>query len=188
MPQYGDTTLGMKDKVALPNPLPPKQQAFVDEFVRDFRPTAAVKRAGYNHKKAAQTARRLLEDQRVRVAIDARITERSQRAEVTEQYIITTIQETIERCRQVEPVLDRNGTPVLVKTPQGLLRAAFTFNASGVYDGIRLLGKHQGMFNDAVQHKHSGNVNVIIKKFAEPEPQDITPHPPLIEAEKETVV
>jgi hypothetical protein len=40
---------------------------------------------------------------------------REQRTEITQDYVLTTIRETIERCRQVHPVLDRKGEQVYVR-------------------------------------------------------------------------
>lgn len=147
-------------------PLGPKQRAFVVEFVKDFQPNAAAKRAGYSPRSIGTTTNRLLDNPRVREAIQAEIT--ASRDPMDEEMMVAILEETINRCRQAEPVLDRNGVPKLVKTPQGLLRAAYTFNAKGVYDGIRLLGTQKGLFAGDPT-KVSVDVEVRIRRFSDEE-------------------
>jgi len=77
--------------------------------------------------------------------------ERSQRTEITADYVLTTIVETIERCKQARPVLDRKGDPILVDLPNGEIGAAYTFDSGAILKGAELLGKHLKLFTDKVE-------------------------------------
>lgn len=120
-----------------------QQQRFVEEYLIDLNASDAAIRAGYKHR---QCGRRLMTVEKVVAAIQEAKAERSQRTRVNADYVVNTILETIERCRQAEPVLDRNGEQVIVSTPTGELAPAFVFDAKSVLKGCELLGKHLGMF------------------------------------------
>ncbi len=129
-----------------------KQERFVAEYLIDLNATQAAIRAGYSEKTAEQQGSRLLSNAKVAAAIAEAQTKRSERTEVTQDYVLASIVTTMERCKQAEPVLTRNGEPVLTETPDGDMVPAYTFNASGVLKGAELLGKHLGMFSgDAPQ-------------------------------------
>lgn len=71
---------------------------------------------------------------------------------VTTEYVLKTIVETVERCRQgVRPKYDRSGEQELVETPDGE-GLAFVFDAGNVLKGAELLGRHLKMFTDKVEH------------------------------------
>lgn len=78
--------------------------------------------------------------------------------ELDEAYVLGTIRETVERCRQSDPVLDRKGEQVFTETPDGESAAAYIFDAKNVLRGAELIGKHLGMFKEKVEH--SGKVEV----------------------------
>ena len=138
--------------------LTPKQQRFVDEYLIDLNATQAAIRAGYSEKTAYSVGSENLRKPEVQEAIQEAQEKRVGRTEVTQDYVLKTIVETIERCQQIRPVLDRKGNPVLVEVEEGELKAAFTFDASNVLKGADLLGKHLGMFKDKVEH--SGGITV----------------------------
>jgi hypothetical protein len=71
-----------------------------------------------------------------------------ERTKVTQDYVLETIVETVERCKQASLVLDRKGEPVLVETPSGDLAPAYTFDARAVLKGAELMGRHLKMFTD----------------------------------------
>lgn len=130
----------------------PKQKAFVQEYLIDLNATQAAIRAGYSKKTANEQGCRLLANVKISAAIAAAQGERSERTEITQDYVLNSIFSTMERCKQAEKVTDRSGSPVLVETPQGDMVPAYTFNAAGVLKGAELLGKHLGMFSgDAPQ-------------------------------------
>jgi phage terminase small subunit len=127
-------------------PLTPKQEMFVSEYLIDLNATQAAKRAGYSEKTAEQYGHQLLKKTLVADAIAEAQANRSERTEITQDYVLESIFTTMERCKQAEAVKDKQGQPVLVETPTGDLAPAYTFNAMGVFKGAELLGKHLGMF------------------------------------------
>ncbi len=81
-------------------------------------------------------------------AIAAAQAERSERTEITQDYVLTTIRDTMERCKQAEPVAYQNGNPVMVDTPDGDIVPAYKFDSGAVLKGAELLGRHLAMFTD----------------------------------------
>jgi phage terminase small subunit len=131
--------------------LTPKQQRFVEEYLIDLNATQAATRAGYSARTANEIGAENLTKPSIRSAIDERLAARSARTMIDADYVLTTIHETVERCRQAQQVLDRKGNPVMCETPAGEVVPAYTFDATGVLKGCELLGKHLKMFTDKVQ-------------------------------------
>lgn len=122
------------------------------EYLIDLNATQAAIRAGYSAKTANEQAARMLANVSVAAAVQEAMNARAERIGVNADYVLTTIIETIERCKQAKPVLDRKGEPVLVELPNGECAPAYTFDASSVLKGAELLGKHLKMFTDKVEH------------------------------------
>jgi phage terminase small subunit len=127
-----------------------KQEAFVAEYLIDLDGTKAAARAGYKGKYLHQIAGQVMRKPHVKKLIDEALDERMTRTKITQDYVLEVIQETIERCRQIEPVLDRKGNQVYVENREGKEVPAFTFEHTGVLKGAELLGKHLKMFTDKV--------------------------------------
>ncbi|WP_334181041.1 terminase small subunit [Pseudomonas nitroreducens] len=125
-----------------------KQSRFVDEYLKDLNATQAAIRAGYSAKTAAQQASRLLTDVKVQQYLAKRTKDREKRTVITQDFVLETILETVQRCRQVAPVLDRAGNQVYVETPNGEEAPAFEFDAKNVLKGLELLGKHLRVFSE----------------------------------------
>ena len=125
-----------------------KQQRFVEEYLIDLNATQAAIRAGYSEKTAGQIGEQNLKKLVISAAIETAMAERSERTKVTQDYVLATIVETVERCKQASTVLDRKGEPVLVETPGGDLAPAYTFDARAVLKGAELMGRHLKMFTD----------------------------------------
>ena len=128
-----------------------KQQRFVDEYLIDLNATQAAIRAGYSAKTAAVIGNENLIKPYIADAIAKAQAERSERTEVTQDYVIKTIVETIERCSQAKQVYDKSGEPVMTETPDGDLAPAYRYDATNVLKGAEMLGKHLGMFTDKVE-------------------------------------
>ena len=126
--------------------LTPKQIAFVQEYLCDLNATQAAIRAGYSAKTAEWIGPQLLGKTHVFASIKKGMNQREKRTQITQDYVLRTIHETVERCRQARPVFDQNGDPVLIRTPTGDKAAAYTFDAKSVLRGCELLGKHLGLF------------------------------------------
>lgn len=139
-----------------------KQQRFVEEYLIDLNATQAAIRAGYSENTARAIGAENLTKPDIAAAIAALKADRSERTEVSADYVLTSIVETMERCKQASPVTYKNGDRVMVTTPDGEIAPAWTFNAAGVLKGAELLGKHLALFTEKLEH--SGGVNVTINK------------------------
>ena len=133
----------------------PKQQRFVDEYLVDLNATQAAIRAGYAKSGASVEGVRLLANAKVAAAVASTQAHRSERVEITQDYVLTTIRETIERCKQAEAVKYQNGDQVFVDTPDGKRAPAYKFEASAVLKGAELLGRHLAMFTDKTENRHT---------------------------------
>ena len=111
----------------------PKQQRFVEEYLVDLNATQAAIRAGYSEKTARSQGQRLLTNVDIAMAIEAGQTERSERTEVTQDYVLEVIRETIEAHRG----------------------SGENSNPAAVLKGAELLGRHLAMFTDKLESKHS---------------------------------
>lgn len=74
------------------------------------------------------------------------------RSAASKEYVIEALVDTLERCRQASPVLDRKGAIVMVETPDGDTAPAYIFDSKAVLRSAELLGKELGMFKDRVEH------------------------------------
>lgn len=128
--------------------LTPKQQVFVLEYLIDLNATQAAIRAGYSKKTAQWQGPQLLVKTHVAAAIQAQMDKRAERTEITADYVLETIRDTVERCRQVQPVLDRKGEQVYIETPSGDLAPAYMFDPGSVLKGCDLLGKNLNLWKD----------------------------------------
>lgn len=127
--------------------LSPKQKRFVEEYLKDLNATQAAARAGYSEKTAQEQGSRLLSNVMVGKAIQAGMNERSKRTQITADYVLRTIQETIQRCGQAEKVMEfDHSTKEMVHTGE------WKFEHNGVLKGCELLGRHLKLFTDKVEH------------------------------------
>jgi len=128
-----------------------KQQCFVDEYLIDRNATQAAIRAGYSEKTAGATGNENLKKPEIQQAINERIKIRSERTEISQDYVIKTIVDTIERCMQHRPVMNKDGSHVMVETEDGEYVPAYQFDAASVLKGTDQLGRHLKMFTDKVE-------------------------------------
>jgi phage terminase small subunit len=124
----------------MPQKLTPKQQCFVDEYLVDLNGARAARAAGYSARSAEAQASRLLTNAKVAAALSAAMVGRSKRVEITADFVLTAIRDTVARCQQAEPVMMRNSDGELVATGE------YKFDAQGVLRGCELLGKHLGLY------------------------------------------
>lgn len=130
----------------------PKQEKFCLEYLKTGNASEAYRRA-YNTaemKPASinRKAKELMDNGKIAASIAALRKPAIEGAKLSKQWVLDRLMSVAERCRQVEPVQDRQGHPVLVKCLDGSLKAAFTFDAAGANRSLELLGKEQGMFID----------------------------------------
>jgi phage terminase small subunit len=147
-----------------------KQQRFVEEYLVDLNATKAAERAGYSAKTANEQGCRLLANVSVAKAVQEAMQKRSEKTGIDAAYVLTTIVETIERCKQAKPVTYKNGDPVLTETPDGEIVPAYSFDAGAVLRGAELLGKHLKLFTEKSEVELSGNLTVEIVRYGKDTP------------------
>lgn len=143
--------------------LTPKQEAFCLEYLVDLNGTQAAIRAGYSKKTAEAAGSRLLRNVKVTARIQQLRNEQQKRVEVTADYVLTTIIDTIERCKQAEPVTDKKGEIVKIEDPEtGEMTAQYKYDAAAVLKGSELLGKHLAMWTEKreVTGKDGGPIQI----------------------------
>ena len=86
------------------NKLTAKQKAFVAEYLIDLNATQAAIRAGYSEKTARFIGAENLTKPNIAAAVAAAQAERSKRTEITQDYVLSSIMKTMERCKQAEQV------------------------------------------------------------------------------------
>lgn len=118
-----------------------RMQRFVDSYLIDPNATQAAKDAGYSTKTADVMGCRLLKRADVKAAIEAAKVAREKRTQIDQDYVLYTIQDTIERCRQAVPVLDNEGNPT----------GEFKFEPGAVLKGCELLGKNLSLWKEKVE-------------------------------------
>lgn len=118
-----------------------RQQAFIREYLVDLNATQAAIRAGYSQKTAQEIGAENLSKPMIAAAIQAAMDKRAQKTDITAEYVLRTIKETIERCAQAEPVRDREGNET----------GEYRFEHAGVLKGCELLGKHLKLFTDKTE-------------------------------------
>ncbi len=125
--------------------LTPKQEAFVSEYLVDLNATAAAERAGYEHPN--KQGPRLLVNVGVAAAIEKGQARRSERTEITQDYVLTAIKETMEQ---------RKGT-------------GEHSNPNAVLKGAELLGRHLAMFTDkkTVTHHDGDRLDAVLERMGE---------------------
>ena len=134
--------------------LTPKQQRFVEEYLVDLNATQAAVRAGYSEKGASVTGSQLLANPKVSQAIEEAQKKRSEKVNITAEYVLGRLLEVAERCMQKRPVLNMKGEQVVDEDGNN----KWTFDSKGANRALELLGKHVGCFVDKVEL--SGSVNL----------------------------
>jgi phage terminase small subunit len=99
-----------------------KQKIFVKEYAIDRNATRAAIAAGYSKNGAKVAGHRLLTNTNVRPKLDAQTTELLDNLGVKASYVLGGIVETIERCKQSSPVLDRKANRSWLKRRPKKLR------------------------------------------------------------------
>ena len=138
--------------------LTPKQEAFVEEYVKDYNGAGACRRAGYKEKYADRVALQLLEKKHVRDAIEAKKAEKVKRVEVTEAYVVGKWLEIIERCTQGEQVIDSRGNAT----------GEWKFDSNGANRALDSLGKYLNMFVERKELNITTEVEAAKAVLADP--------------------
>ena len=124
--------------------LTPKQERFVAEYLVDLNATAAAERAGYEHPN--KQGPRMLVNVGIAKAIASAQAKRSERTEITQDYVLALIVDTAERCKM-----------------------ASDYNPNAVLKGAELLGRHLAMFTDkkTVTHHDGDRLDAVLERMGE---------------------
>lgn len=105
--------------------LNPKQQKFVQEYLKDLNATQAAIRAGYSKKTAYSIGQRLLKHVEVKAAVQAGQKKAAEGAEVTVEYVIKNLRQLAEDAMSDADRMNANRS-------------------------LELLGKHVGAFTENI--------------------------------------
>lgn len=123
----------------------PKQEGFVREYLVDLNATQAAMRAGYSKRTAHVIGHENLSKPEIAAAIETAMNERAKRTEITADYVLEGIRETIERCRG----------------------GGEAFNPAQALKGYELLGKHLKLFTDKLEHTGRDGKELIPERTIE---------------------
>lgn len=119
-----------------------KQALFCKEYVIDLNATQAAIRAGYSAKTAGQMGDENLKKPQIQAEIQRLTADRSQRTEITADYVLQKIQNIIEATSAENED---------------------SYNPQAALKGCELLGKHLRMWTDKVQHSGEVDLNLAIE-------------------------
>lgn len=155
-----------------------KQQRFCDEYLIDLNATQAAIRAGYKKSEYTDTnANKLLENTRIREAVDKAMAERSKRTGINQDRVI----QELARIAFVNPqnVIDPEDASVRTDATEDDLACIQAIKVKTSYSdkgdmterevrlndkmkALELLGKHLGMFKDKVELDADMELNINI--------------------------
>jgi phage terminase small subunit len=125
-----------------------KEQRFVDEYMVDLNATQAYVRAtgAENLKTAATEGWKLLRKPEVQAALAERRKELADKTKLDAEWVLRGLKENFERAMQAEPVRDRDGNPT----------GEYTYQGAVANKALELVGRHNKMFADKIEHTLSG--------------------------------
>lgn len=162
----------------------PKQEAFVREYLIDLNATQAAIRAGYSARTADRIGPQLLGKTCVAEAIAAAIAARSQRTEITADYVLHRLVE-IDQMDVLDIMGENMALKPLSEWPSVWRRYLSGFDLAEMFEGggeqremvgilkkikwpdkvknLELLGKHVAVqaFKDKVEHSGEMTLNVL---------------------------
>lgn len=139
-----------------------KQEQFCQEYLIDLNATQAAIRAGYSEKTANEQGARLLANVSIQTRLKELQSARQERTEITQDYVLKTIVDTIERCKQAEPVM-------IKEDGEWVESGEYKFDSQAVLKGAELLGKHLAMWIDKTKIEGELNVNTTLNEKVSPE-------------------
>jgi len=141
-----------------------KQAMFCKEYMIDLNATQAAIRAGYSEHTAAAIGAENLAKPYIHEELQRLMEKRSNKLELTAEYILNNIIEIGNRCMQRIPVMVRDGKHWKQKTEFGDNDeevGVWEFKEGGALKAQELLGKHLKLFVD----KERADINLNLNFF-----------------------
>lgn len=137
-----------------------KNIRFCEEYLKDLNATEAAIRTGYSKKTAAAQASRLLTNVKLQEYIAELKQKRTERTEITADYVLTGIKEVAERCMQRSPVMVFDySQKALVQKKDEDDNNIWEFDSAGANKAFELLGRHIGLFE---KDNNQAKANIIV--------------------------
>ena len=135
-----------------------KQEMFCREYLVDLNATQAAIRAGYSEDTSRQMGSENLSKPYIQEYIQKLMDKRSEKVEVSANYVLESLVEVAEKCKGKKPVtvsvqLDKDNPESVIEINKTI------FDPSGAKGTLELIGKHLVMFTDKVESK---NINVDV--------------------------
>lgn len=134
------------------------EERFAAEYVVDYDASAAFLRTypNYKGKRSKERGYQCLQKPGVREILKREHEAKLARSRFDQDYVLETIHSTVERCRQAEPVRDKDGDPT----------GEYRFDAGNVLKGCELMGKHLGMWVDRSEVNVTGQSITFVMQLA----------------------
>lgn len=174
--------------------LTPKQQRFVEEYLKDLNATQAAIRAGYSEKTAQEQGSQNLSKLIIANAIQARMDKRSARTEITSDLILKELL-LIARADISQAYDEKGNLKPMHDIPEDVRRAMSAVKVFEEFEGfgkdrtkigdvrevkfwdkpkaLELLGRHLKLFTDKVEHSGSIGWERILTEQIEDEQKKI---------------
>lgn len=142
-----------------------KREQFCREYIIDLNGTQSAIRAGYSEKTANRIASEMLSKPDIQARIAELMQERSNRVRIDADWVLMAAKRVYDRCMQDEPVLQRDGTPMICTTEDGDIAYAYTFNATGANKALETIGKHVAV-NAFAEKKQEGTAEDLAESIS----------------------
>lgn len=141
-----------------------RQMRFCEEYLIDTNATQAAVRAGYSAKTAYSIGGRLLNDPTVKTKIQELMDNRSERTNITADFVLKGLKEVALRCMTEKRVMEWNYEErCLEQKTDSEGNGVWEFDSAGANKALELLGRHLKLFNDKVIHAVDTDVEITIK-------------------------
>lgn len=144
-----------------------KQRLFCEEYLIDCIGSQAAIRAGYSPDSSRSEASRLLTNSNVRAYIRELMDNRSKDTLIDAIYVLESLKDVAERCRQAVPVMRFNPiTSRMEQVKDDEDRDVWEFDSQGANKALELIGKHIGVFEKDNSQKKPETSIVIPDKVS----------------------
>ena len=139
--------------------LPPKQRLFLKEWLIDKNASEAYKRAyKYKGDNANVLGPALLARLGKEGFVEPELKKQEEKTGLTAEYIIKSLMEVAERCKQAIAVMEKGEDGELHETGE------WKFDSAGANRALELLGKHLKLFTDKIEHSGKMTLEQILAK------------------------